>query len=163
MEPNLDNNVPASFSGLPKHKSVRALVLMVVFALAIIFVFFKFNLVQNIFQDKLPSWMPQDLLPPNTKLSDYEVSDPTVFLLRKGEEYQMGKSYEVNKPYMEEVREITLTMSKNGWVPIDGTKQDNGQTVLKMNNGQQTVFVAVKKIDDQKSMVIFTPVDKQPQ
>ena len=24
---------------------------------------------------------------------------------------------------MEEVREIILTMSKNGWVPIDGTKQ----------------------------------------
>ena len=66
-------------------------------------------------------------------------------LEERGEEYQMGKSYEVNKPYLEEVREITLTMSKNGWVPIDGTKQDNGQTVLKMNNGQQAVFCGCKE------------------
>ena len=157
MEPNLDNNL------LKKNTLMYLLVLVIVFILAIVFVVFKFDLAQNFYQSKLPSWMPQDLLPPNTQLKDYKVDDPASFLLRKGEVYQAGKSYEVNKPYLEEVREIILIMSKDGWVPIDGTKQDENQTVLKMNNGQQTVFVTVKKIDAQKSMVIFTPVEKQPQ
>ena len=154
MEPNLDNNL------LKKNTLMYLLVLVVVLLLAIVFVVFKFDLAQNLYQSKLPSWMPQDLLPPNTQLKDYKVNDPASFLLRKGEEYQVGGSYEVNKPYKEMVGEIILIMSKDGWVPIDGTKQDEKQTVLKMNNGQQTVFVAVKKIDDQKSMVIFTPVER---
>lgn len=158
--PILYNKCNGMELNLKKNTKIYVLVLVVIFLLAIIFVVFKFNLIQNIYQPKPPASIPQYFWPKDTGFKDYEVDDPASFLLRKGEEYQEGKSYEVDKPYMETVREIISIMNGNGWAPITGSQQDEKRTILKINNGEATLFIAVKKVTDEKSMVIFIPVER---
>ncbi len=144
---------------LKKSAKIYATVLAVVFLLAVIFIVFKFNLIQKIYQPKPPASIPQYFWPKDTGFKDYEIDDPASFPLRKGEEYQEGKSYEAVKPYMDTVREVISIMNKNGWAPVSG-RQDEERTILKINNGEATLFIAVKKVTDEKSMVIFIPVER---
>ncbi len=136
------------------------LIAVIIIALAITFAVFKFNLIQKIYQPKPPVWMPQYFWPRGIELKNYTVDDPASFLLRKGEEYQAGKSYEIDKPYMEMVGEILSRVNANGWAVGSGSQQNERRTVLKINNGKDTLFIEVKKITDEKSLVIFVPVKK---
>lgn len=165
METNY-NNIPIGIPKSPPPKNTKkyVAVLIVVSVFATVFFFWQYNLIEKItysLKPKLPSGVPQDFLPENVKLKSYQVQSDDDFLLMKGEEYRVGKTYEINKPRFEAVTEIVPIMEKNGWVVIAGTKQDDKKTILKMNNGKQTVFIEITEIDANKSSVVFVPVERK--
>ena len=95
------------------------------------------------------------------------ITDTKSFVLSKKEILKPAVQYTVSKSQADTFAQVLKEMSNNGWAAIGGSTQTDQETIIKMNNGTDTLFITLTggKIKDQNGQMVTTvtivPVERK--
>lgn len=144
------------------HKKLMISVLIIMVALGGIVVLTLYIKHRPINQIKKS--VPDYFIDTSAQLTVYTPEDLQDYKLLKGQSLsQNGLQYEVTTPYKQAIRDILTTMDQKGWTAIGGSAQTPTTTMVKMNNGTDTLFIRIESniVDTpNKSTITILPVLK---
>ena len=113
--------------------------------------------------------IPAYFVDSEAKISAYKQQDEKDFKLYRGENLESGIKYEVVKNRTEALAGFLEEMRKHNWIAVGGTKELADQTIIRLNNGADTLYAVFygvrpdpKKLPDPglKTTVTILPVGK---
>lgn len=105
--------------------------------------FIKYRQVVEI--NKIKKTVPDYFINSDARMTVYQPTDLQDYKLLKGQNLsQNGLQYQVVTPYKQAIRDILTTMNEKGWTAIGGSGQTATTTIIKMNNGANSLFITIE-------------------